>query len=360
MKSSMRILIDIGHPAHVHYFRNFIKIMESKGHHILVTARNRDVIHDLLKHYNIRFINRGKGAKSLLGKLIYSVWADLLILYWSIRFRPDVFLSHGSHYAAHVAWLLRRSAICTGDSDHIKVNAKILIPYIDTLITPLVYTNNYGDKHIRFNGYTELLHLHPKYFTPDYSILNKLGISINEPYFILRFVSWNAFHDVVPNSLNNEFIEKIINMLLPYGRIIISSEKKLPEKFAKYQVSFPAHELHNILSGALMYIGEGATTASEAAILGTPSIYINPLSVSYCTDLELSYGLCFNYKTVDGVLERINELLKLENLKGEFKKKRDAMLSDKVSVTDFLVWFIENYPGSHKILKANPDSQAWA
>jgi len=27
----MKILIDIGHPAHVHYFRNFIKMMESNG-----------------------------------------------------------------------------------------------------------------------------------------------------------------------------------------------------------------------------------------------------------------------------------------------------------------------------------------
>jgi predicted glycosyltransferase len=26
----MRILIDINHPAHVHYFRNFIKIMVKK------------------------------------------------------------------------------------------------------------------------------------------------------------------------------------------------------------------------------------------------------------------------------------------------------------------------------------------
>ena len=28
----MKILIDMNHPAHVHYFRNFIKLMEAKGH----------------------------------------------------------------------------------------------------------------------------------------------------------------------------------------------------------------------------------------------------------------------------------------------------------------------------------------
>ncbi len=28
----MKILIDIGHPTHLHYFENFIKIMENKNY----------------------------------------------------------------------------------------------------------------------------------------------------------------------------------------------------------------------------------------------------------------------------------------------------------------------------------------
>lgn len=30
------------------------------------------------------------------------------------------------------------------------------------------------------------------------------------------------------------------------------------------------------------------------------------------------------------------------------------MLSDKIDVTAFMVWFIENYPKSAKIMKENP------
>ena len=30
------------------------------------------------------------------------------------------------------------------------------------------------------------------------------------------------------------------------------------------------------------------------------------------------------------------------------------MLEDKIDVTAFIVWFIENYPGSVKIMKDNP------
>ena len=35
----MNLLIDIGHPAHVHLFRNFYREMREKGHNVLVTAR---------------------------------------------------------------------------------------------------------------------------------------------------------------------------------------------------------------------------------------------------------------------------------------------------------------------------------
>ena len=33
------------------------------------------------------------------------------------------------------------------------------------------------------------------------------------------------------------------------------------------------------------------------------------------------------------------------------------MLKEKIDVTAFMVWFIENYPESAKIMKENPDYQ---
>ena len=33
------------------------------------------------------------------------------------------------------------------------------------------------------------------------------------------------------------------------------------------------------------------------------------------------------------------------------------MLSEKIDVTTFMVWFIENYPGSVKTMKDDPDYQ---
>ena len=51
----LKIFIDIGHPAHVHYFRNSIKILKEKGHRFCITARDKDVTIQLMNEYEIDF-----------------------------------------------------------------------------------------------------------------------------------------------------------------------------------------------------------------------------------------------------------------------------------------------------------------
>ncbi len=131
----MKILVDIGHPAHVHYFRNFIKIMEGKGHEFCVIARNKECTVELLKNYKIPFYSRGKGSNSLVGKLIYMFIADLRLLIKSIRFKPDIFLSFGSPYAAHVSWILRKPYIALTDTEHATLGIISFRPFTKYFIT---------------------------------------------------------------------------------------------------------------------------------------------------------------------------------------------------------------------------------
>ena len=51
------------------------------------------------------------------------------------------------------------------------------------------------------------------------------------------------------------------------------------------------------------------------------------------------------------------KLLKEEKIREEFQQRRQTMLADKIDVTAFFVWFIENYPESALIMKENPDYQ---
>src|SRR5688500_9286680 len=113
----MRILIDINHPAHVHYFRNFYKIMTARGHEILVVSRNKEIEHSLLQLYNIPFVNRGKGKHGKLGKFFYMLYADLKLFSLAFRFKPDIFLIFLHPYPSHVAALLGKVSLVFSDTE---------------------------------------------------------------------------------------------------------------------------------------------------------------------------------------------------------------------------------------------------
>ena len=91
-------------------------------------------------------------------------------------------------------------------------------------------------------------------------------------------------------------------------------------------------------------------------MLGTPAIYVNSLTAVTIEEQE-NYGLLFSYRNSDGIIEKAEELLNTPNLKQEILNRRNKMLSDKINVTDFLIWLIDRYPESLRIIKKNPDYQ---
>ena len=352
----MKILIDIGHPAHVHYFRNFIKIMESKGHNFLVIARDKEVTFSLLNAYNISFFSRGKGGKGLIGKSKYLIKGDFIIYRAAKEFNPDIFLSFASPYAAQVSKLLRKPHISFTDTEHALMGHLAFFPFTDTVLTPQTFLKNLGVKHIKFNSFMELCYLHPKYFNPNIKILSEIGTSKDEKFIIIRFVSWEASHDFGKPRMNNEFKINLINKLIKYCKVFISAEGKLPNELEKYRLNIAPGKIHDLLFYASLYIGEGATTASECAVLGTPSIYVNILDAGTLQE-QKGLGLLYSFRDISGVLEKASELMNTPHLRELWQTRRKKMLSEKIDVTAFMVWFIENYPESIKVMRENPDYQ---
>ena len=203
----------------------------------------------------------------------------------------------------------------------------------------------------------ELCYLHPNYFKPDPNIVKKYSINPYSQYFVLRFVSWSASHDIGQGGLDFEYKKKIIEKLSKYGQILISSEGPLPVEFEKYRISFNPVDLHHFLYYATLYVGEGSTTASECAVIGTPAIYINSLVAGNCKEQDDFYNVCYHYKKQDGVLEKIDELLKCESLQDIHRERKKKIIRDKIDPTAFFVWFVENYPKSEQIMRSKPDYQ---
>jgi predicted glycosyltransferase len=337
----MKIFIDIGHPAHVHYFKNFISHMSKKGHVFKVTAREKECTIDLLNSYQIPFHSRGTGSKTALGKLFYMFKADWLLMRIAREFKPDLFLSFASPYAAQVAWLLNKPHIAFDDTDHIRVARAFYLGFSSILFTPFCFNKDVGNKQLRFKSFMELFYLHPNLFTPDQTVLNIVGLERSEKFIVLRFVSWEANHDIGISGMNTKQKHELINELVKNYRIFISSESELPENLRKYKLDLPPHRIHDLLAFASLVVSEGATMASECAMLGTPVIYVNPLDAGTLHQQE-KYGLLSGFRDFSGVIKQSNVILDNSSYKVENILRRDKVLKDLIDPNQMLVKFFEN------------------
>lgn len=351
----MKLLIDIGHPGHVHLFKNFAHEFIKKNHHILFTCREKEFEIELLKHEGFEFVSFGKKYQSTLGKIIGLLKFDFLMLKTALKFKPDLFLSHGSPYAAHAAFLTGRVNIALEDTGN-NEQVRLYLPFTKHVLTSTSFHKNYGSKQVFYNAFHELAYLHPKRFNADDSVLNELGFNSNTKFFFLRFISWNASHDVGEGGLNLKEKIELVNYLNTFGKVIISSEKELPTELKPFQLKINPAKVHHVMHFATLFVGEGATMASECAMLGTPAIYINSMDSGTINEQEKA-GLLYHFKTGSGVMNKVKELLDDNNLNGNTLVKRNHFLKNKIDLTSFLVWFLENYPASSDVLKNNPDYQ---
>lgn len=333
----MKILIDIGHPAHVHYFKNLIFELQKEGHEFLITARDKEVSHQLLDAYKIKYCSRGKGSDRLVGKLLYMLKADAFILKKAIRFKPDLLLSFASPYAAQVAWLINKPHIAVDDTEHAKTARKFYLPFSKKVITPAFFDLDLGDKHIKVKSFTELFYLHPKWFSSK-SVDELLGINKTDKIVLFRFISWTANHDVGQSGISKELKRQLVNEAIEKGfKVFISSENNLlDDDLKKYKLTIPPEEMHSVLKRINVFVGESATMAAESALLGTPAIYINTLRVTNLMNLE-EFGIVKCFKSNNGVFNYFQELL---NSDKKYEKIKELIINKNLDFTSYLIKFI--------------------
>lgn len=338
----MRVLIDIGHPAHVHFYKNTIKDLEAKGHKVLVTARDKEVTLNLLEAYDIDHIvlssmKQGKG--NLIKEWIIR---DYKLLNIARKFKPDVLTGILNPCVAHVSWIMRKKSIIFNDTEHAAFAQKITYPFSDVICTPSCFNKPIGKKQVKYDGYHELAYLHPKHFTPNPEVLTELGLKEGDRFSILRFVSWGASHDIGHYGIQNKL--EFVRELEKYGPVLITSEGKIDKELEKYRIKVSPDKLHDLLYYSSLYVGDGGTTAVEAAILGTPSIYVSSLvgTMGNFSELENKYGLMLNYSDSNLALAKAVELIKNPDSKDNWSHKKTHLFNDKTDVTSFMNQLIEH------------------
>jgi predicted glycosyltransferase len=119
----------------------------------------------------------------------------------------------------------------------------------------------------------------------------------------------------------------------------------------------PYEKIHDLLYFSHLLISESGTMASEAALLGTPVIYINSLPLMGYLREEQDAGLLFHLGREDDLLQHIKPILDDPESKKVFSRKARELKESKIDPTAFLTWFVAHYPQSRDVLQADPAYQ---
>lgn len=348
----MKVLIDIGHPAHVHFFKNAIKQLHADGHETAIITKDKEVAINLLKRLGLPYHNLGRPGQTIAAKATAMFRFDWEVLKIARRERPDIMVSISSPYVAHVAKLIGRPNISFWDTESAWLIQRLTYPFSDAICTPACYKTDLGAKQVRFEGYKELAYLHPNHFTPDPAVLDTIGVSRGERFIVLRFISWAASHDVGLSGIAKG--PELVRELEEYGKVFISSERPLEPALQPYRLAIQPDQFHSLLAYAGLYIGEGGTTAVEAALLGTPAIHIEADKDGTATgnqsgnftEIRDRYDMMYFYPDERSAFAKAKEILADEHAKDAWAAKRRKLLAEKIDVAAWMTRFIEEYPAS--------------
>lgn len=361
----MKILFYLGHPAQYHFSKNIILRLREDGHSIKILLKTKDILESLVSVDGFEYTNIQETVRknNKISILLASLKRTLKVCRSAKKFQADILIGTDSS-VSQSAYLLRKKSITTLEDDYdvIKKLAKLTYPFSSSIVVPTECSvgKKWESKKISYSGYMKLAYLHLNVFKPNEKIVEKYFNK--KKYCIVRLAGLTAHHDIGIKGLDIVLVKSIINRIESKGyTVYVSSEALLADDLLKYQLRISQSDIHHVLYYASLLISDSQSMSVEAAMLGTPSIRFSDFAgrISVLEELEHTYGLTFGVKTneSDKLYQIVENLLALDDIKAEFQNRRQKMLSEKIDVTAFFVWFIENYPQSVEIMKKNPDYQ---
>ena len=341
----MRVLFQLGHPAHFHLFKNTIADLQRDGHETFILIRKKDILEDLLKESGMPYINILPSGKKSVFTLMLRLWR---VFWFTLTHRVDVLVG-STPEVAQVAWLLRRRSVVMAEDDASIVPQfiKVVKPFVDNYLSPVSCNNGVLERATtHYEGFHKLAYLHPNRFTPDPAVVDRY-FDHSKPYFLLRFAQLNAYHDVSANvhGINDKIAVKLIEILSPHGKVFITSERELSPELECYRLNINPLDIHHLMAFATLYIGDSQSMAVEAAMLGTPSIRFNDFAgkIGVLEELEKKYQLTIGIPSSDPerLYNTVKEMINTDNLRDVYQARRQRMLEDKIDVATFFTDFIE-------------------
>ena len=358
----MKYFFYFGHPSQFLFQKNNLRILKDNGHQVYLYIKTKDVLQKIIEKEGFPFKNvLPVGRKSnIIGIFWGLIKRNISLAREIIKYKPDLLISSDPSFA-QLGFLFRIPSLnfIDDDIDLTGYYSVLTYPFSTVIITPeSCRVGRYSSKRISYSGYMKLAYLHPKQFQPDPGVI---GFLASTPFYLIRLTKLTAHHDHGIKGISKDVLRNLVSLLSKTGQVFISSESELPVEFKLYQLNIVPSQIHHYLYYAKMLVCDSQSMAGEAAMLGTPSIRISSFAgkLSTLEELEHKYQLTFGILPDDQnkLYDKINELLFMIDLKEEFMHRRQRMLEDKINVTQFTNWLIENYPESVQIMRKNKDFQ---
>lgn len=340
----MKLLFDVLHPAHVWFFHHLARTTLDEGGDVMFYARDKDVTLHLLRALDLphEVLSGIGGGRVGLAREMAVRTARLTRRVR--RFQPDLLMGIMGPVIAPVGRMTGVPSWVFYDTETATATNRFVFPMCDRLYVPDAWRGPLPAKAVRYPGYHELAYLHPDRFTADASVRAEAGLGADEPFALVRLVSWEASHDVGDTGFVDSvgFVQRLAERI----RVVVSGERGVPDPVRHLAVTLPPERIHHLLSEATMYVGEGATMAAEAAVLGTPAVFVHTARLGYMLELEERYGLLWNTPSQDFAESKAFELAADPAATvAEWSAKRARMLEDRLDVGEWVVELVRDAVG---------------
>ncbi|NNE88055.1 MAG: hypothetical protein HKN27_08260 [Silicimonas sp.] len=290
----MRVLFEIVHPADVLFFKRPLETLRARGDEFLVLSRHKDIACDLLDEFGIPhqpISSSATGLANLAGELIRR---DVATFRAARAFRPSVMVGFGGVAISHAGKVTGIPSVSFYDSENATLQTRITWPFISRLYVPQSYSGKVPkERTTLLPGVKELSFLHPTAFKANSDKAIAAGLDEERDNFFVRVVAWRANHDVGKSGWSGDLLRHVVSRLSEVGKVHLSSEAPLPDDLLEHTYTGPKNAVHHLLAHCRLLVGESATMASEAAVLGVPAIYAGRDFPGYTRELETA-GLTRN------------------------------------------------------------------
>jgi len=346
----MKILIDILHPKHVHFFRPLVKRWLIHGHKIKIVTRDKDITHQLLDLFGMPYecLSIQQEGIGLVVELVMR-WVRFFMILRS--FQPDFVLSIGGITTTLPSKLCRIPNIALTDTETAELSNTIAFPFADRILTPEWFERDFGKRHYRYRSFHEWSYLHPDEFVADKELVKSEGIDPDQPYAVVRFVRWGAVHDRGEKGFTFDDAVRLIRELSSSMRVVLTSETEPPEELRQFTMQVRVDRMHHVMAFSGLVVGESPSMCAEASLMGVPSVLASSWAGN-CGNmkfLEHQFGLMKVFDRGDDAVKAALSIANALPSRESIKQKRDLLAKNLDYIPNVIEGHIRDMTGRNDV-----------